>query len=184
MKILIVDLETTGFQNDNGKIVEIGLVVLDLETGNKTVLLDVTCREAGMTANDRSAWIFKNSSLTVESVRNAQDLSEIAPLVQRLIDLYPDGITAYNRNFDINFLQSRGFTFPKLLPCPMILCTSICKIPQKNGRGGYKFPKAQEAYDYFFPNSGFIEEHRGASDCLMEASIVHQLYKIGIFKID
>ena len=183
MKILIVDLETTGFQNDNGKIVEIGLVVLDLETGNKTVLLDVTCREAGMTIKDRDAWIFQNSDLTVQQVREAQDLSEIAPMIQRIINLYPDGITAFNRNFDINFLKSRGFIFPKLLPCPMILCTSICKIPQKNGRGGYKFPKAQEAYDYFFPDSGFIEEHRGASDCLMEADIVYSLYKLGVFVV-
>ena len=34
MKILVVDIETTGFKSDRDLIVEIGVVLLDLENGN------------------------------------------------------------------------------------------------------------------------------------------------------
>ena len=39
MKILIIDIETTGFLPD-GKIVEVGAVELCLETGNKKIIFD------------------------------------------------------------------------------------------------------------------------------------------------
>ena len=85
--------------------------------------------------------------------------------------------------FDFDFLKSRGFKFPKELPCPMKLSTNICKIPSKNKKG-YKWPKVQEAYDFFFPDNDYIEKHRGADDAFYEADIVFKLYKMSIFKID
>lgn len=38
-KILILDIETTGFLQQGGKIVEIGIVELDLSNGNKKKIL-------------------------------------------------------------------------------------------------------------------------------------------------
>jgi DNA polymerase-3 subunit epsilon len=42
----------------------------------------------------------------------------------------------------------------------------------------------QEAYDFFFGKTDYIETHRGADDAFHEAEIVYELYKRGIFKID
>lgn len=85
--------------------------------------------------------------------------------------------------FDFGFLKDRGFTFPIELDCPMKLSTDICKIPSPRGRG-YKWPKVQEAYDFFFPDNEYIEKHRGADDAFYEADIVYKLYQMEIFKID
>ena len=183
MRILIIDLETTGFQNAGGKIVEVGIVVLNTETGQITELLDQVVREDGLTANDRNAWIFQNSDLTVEEVRNAPRLIDIQPAIQNLIDMYPDGITAYNRNFDINFLISRGFHIPKVLACPMLISAKICGLVDKNGRKN-KNPSAEEAWCYFHPGQEYVEKHRGLDDAKHEAMIIWELYKRGHFNIN
>ena len=181
--ILVVDIETTGFLNAGGKIVEIGIVSLDLETGRIIELFDQVIREDGLTAKDRDAWIFQNSNLTVEEVRNAPPAKDIFAQVQVILDAYPLGCTAFNRPFDVGFLESRGIKFSRSLQDPMILATGVCKLPNAYGRGGYKYPKVTEAYDFFFPNSGYVEAHRGLDDCRHEALVVLELYKMGLFKV-
>ena len=42
-KILILDIETTGFLQQNGKIVEIGIVELDLENGQREIIFNEVC---------------------------------------------------------------------------------------------------------------------------------------------
>lgn len=182
-KILILDIETTGFLNRGGKIVEIGIVSLDLDTGETEILFDEVCHEKGITkAEVENSWIVKNSDLTVEAVQHSRSLTQMQLDVQKILDSYPLGVTAYNNAFDFGFLMDRGFTFDKKLPCPMILATDVCCIPSP--RGGYKWPKVQEAYDYFFGKNDYIEKHRGADDAMHEAEIVFELYKLGIFTID
>jgi DNA polymerase-3 subunit epsilon len=56
----------------------------------------------------------------------------------------------------------------------------VCKIPGNYGK--YKWPKVEEAYDFFFPNNNYVEKHRGADDAFHEADIVYELHKIGLFK--
>ena len=62
----------------------------------------------------------------------------------------------------------------------MLLLVDICCIPDKNGKN--KRPNVEESYKYFFPESNYIEKHRGANDAFYEAQIVYELYKIGVFK--
>ena len=132
-KILILDIETTGFLNQNGSIIEIGMVELNLDNGEiKTVY---------------------------------------------------DSLLKYNNNFDFSFLESRGIEFPKKLPDPMKLLTDIMKLPNNNGYNNYKWPSVEEAYKYLFPESNYIEKHRGADDAKHEAEIIYKLYEMGIFKI-
>ena len=69
------------------------------------------------------------------------------------------------------------------LPCPMLISTNICKIPGK--RGGYKWPKAEEAYNFFCrteeTDEDWVELHRAADDAYHEAEIVKELYDRGVF---
>lgn len=180
-KILVVDIETTGFLNEGGSIVEIGAVELDLATGQIAEAFSSVCRESILTAKHRDAWIFKNSDLTVEEVRNAPPFEEVAMEFQELMNNYPAGITAFNRVFDFEFLMSRGLKLPRLLPCPMILATPICKLPGKYGK--YKWPKVEEAFTHFFPGTDYTEKHRGADDAFHEAMIVYKLFTLGVFEI-
>lgn len=183
-KILIVDIETTGFLYNGGKIVEVGIVELNLDTFSKVVLYDKVVQEAGMTQKSiEDAWIFKNSDLTVEEVLAAPLLDGEIEEIQDIVDAYPNGITAFNRDFDIKFLSDRGVVFPKLLPCPILLSTPICKLPNQYRSGGYKWPKVEEAYRHFFPDAKYVEKHRGADDAIHEAGIVLVLFRLGLFKV-
>lgn len=184
MRILILDIETTGFLNEGGKIVEVGIVELDLETGNKKILFDEVTHEKGITLEEvEKSWIINNSSLTVNDVRHSKRLDLLKPQIQEIIDAYPQGATAYNNKFDFDFLESRKFYFPKKLACPMILSTDIVKIPSLHKYSNYKWPKVEEAYDYFFPDNDYVEKHRGADDAFHEADIVYELYKRGVFSL-
>lgn len=182
-KILVLDLETTGFLNENGKIVEIGIVELNLDNGEKKIIYNQVCHEKGITLEDvEKSWIVQNSDLNVEQIKYSPSLDRIKPTVQTILNDYPLGATAFNNSFDFGFLENRGFVFSKKLDCPMKLSTDICQLPSP--RGGFKWPKVQEAYDFFFGKTDYIEKHRGADDAFHEAEIVYELYKRGIFKLN
>lgn len=179
-KILIVDIETTGFLTEGGTIVEIGAVELDLENGEILEVFNSLCREKTLTAKHRDAWIFQNSDLTVEEVRNAPPFETVIWEFQRIVNNYPAGITAFNRAFDIPFLMDRGVQFKKHLACPMLVSTDILKLPGKFGK--FKWPKVEEAFSHFFPDVEYVEKHRGADDAAHEAMIVYKLFTIGAFR--
>ena len=185
-KILVLDIETTGFLNQGGSIVEIGIVELCLETGQTNIIFDSLLREDILTARHREepmGWIFRNSDLSVEEVRNAPPAAGVLAKVQSILDQYPLGCTAYNKSFDFDFLRDRGISI-KELPCPMLLSTDICKLPSKNGFSGYKWPTVEEAWKHFFPSVAYCELHRGADDAKHEAAIVYELYKLGVFALE
>lgn len=180
-KILIIDIETTGFLNGGGTIVEIGAAELDLASGTITEAFSSLCREKTLTASHRDAWIFANSDLTVEQVRDARPFEEVAMEFQKVLDRYTSGATSYNRAFDFSFLQNRGLKFFKELACPMLLATDVCQIPGKFGR--FKWPKVEEAFKHFYPDIEYLEKHRGADDAKHEAMIVWALFQLGEFRI-
>lgn len=183
-KILILDLETTGFLQQGGKIVELGIVELDLTNGERKILFNEVCHEKGITAEEiEKSWIVQNSDLTLELIKYSENLENKRKRIQRILDDYPLGATAFNNVFDFGFMEDRGFVFPKKLPCPMKLSTDICKIPHPNGYG-LKWPKVEEAHFIFFGDVGYVEKHRGADDAYFESEIVFKLYQLGVFKID
>ena len=178
MIINVLDLETTGWLNSGGKIVEVGVAGLNTDTGTVSEVFHSLCREEGMSIKDRGAWIFENSDLTVEEVRAAPTFEEISWELQALLH-NSDANTAYNKAFDFDFLRSRGMDIGTEWPCPMIRATPIVKAPKKNGKKGYKWPTVEEAWHFFFPNEPYIEQHRGLDDAMHEAKIVFELYKAG-----
>ena len=177
-KILILDIETTGFLGQGGSIVEIGIVDLDLDTGEITEVFESLILEEGEVKKD--AWIFQNSDLTVEEILDAPLSGEVFLTVQSILNKYPLGCTAFNKKFDFGFLRDRGLKI-KELPCPMLLSTDICKI--KNSYG-YKWPKVEEAFSHFYPDIEYTEKHRGLDDAKHEAMIVYALYQLGVFVVD
>ena len=194
-KILIIDIETTGFLKQGGSIVEIGIVELNLDTGQRKILFGSLCREKILTSAHRKhpfGWIFENSTLTVREVREAPSFESIKNVVQSIINDYTLGCTAFNRSFDVHFLKDRGFRFPLLQPCPMQVCTNVLKLaPTERMRKykpniRYKTPNVEEAYNFFFPSeeSGYyIESHRAPDDAFHEAGIVYKLFVNGHYKL-
>ena len=143
MKIAIVDIETTDFLREGGLIVEVGIVSLDLKTGEVKKINDELVREIEFKEEHKRSWIFHNSDLTYEEVLTANPLNKNK--IQDIFNKYPT--TAYNKKFDFDFLKDRGLKINEL-SCPMVVATDICKIPHANGYRN-KWPKVQEAWDFF-----------------------------------
>lgn len=115
-KILIVDIETTGFLDQGGHIAEIGIVELDLRTGAKEIIFDEVCHEKGMTLESvQNSWIVSNGFMTVEEIRHSKNLEVYRSQLQGIFNQYRTGATAFNNAFDMGFLKDRNFTFPKVL---------------------------------------------------------------------
>jgi DNA polymerase III subunit epsilon len=184
MKIAVLDIETTGRHPNNGTIVELGIVLLDLNTHFKTKLLDSTCRESNFetkyeATNLEQSWVFQNSTLTLNEVRSGPSWEEIAPKIQIILNKFP--VTAYNKEFDFGFLRDRKIKIPRELACPMIKATPVLKIPGFYDK--YKWPSVQESWNYFFPkHQDYQETHRAYDDAQHEAEIVFALYQIGAWK--
>ncbi len=182
-EILVLDIETTGFL-PKGLIVEIGIVSLDLENGVIGEIYSSLCKEPGFAEEHRHSWIFDNSELTFTEVMAARDFDEVKEEVQAILDEYPAGVTAYNKKFDFGFLRNRKIVIENELPCPMLVATDICKIPNKYRHSNYKWPSVEEAFNFFCPaNCPYDELHRGADDAIHEAMIVHKLYQMGAFNV-
>ncbi len=179
-RLLVVDIETTGFSQAKDFILELGIVSLNLDDGSIEHLFDETFSHPSMTAKHRSAWIFGNSDLTVAEVRESETLKYYFDEIQAIFHDYAGRITAWNRDFDVRFLEYHGFRLGPSIPCPMKESTSYFKLEKAKGNG-YKWPKAQEAWDFLFPLTPRVEAHRGLDDADYEAHIIHSLYKKGIY---
>ena len=116
--------------------------------------------------------------MDIEEIRTALPLSEYFDEVQSLMNPYKGRITAWNRDFDSKFLIKSGFDLGADFLCPMKESVDYFKI---KGSYRYKWPKAQEAWDILFSDTPKIEEHRGLADSKMEAAIIYELHKRGVF---
>jgi len=178
MKILVIDIETTGFDHVDDCIVEIGMVILDLETGCMTPTFHQLVKEDHLTFSKSESWIFQNSDLKYVDVLHAGKLD--INTLQGYFSMFP--VTAWNCDFDFGFLESRGLKLNSL-PCPMKISSNYFKLPHKNGCGLSKWPSVQEAWDSLF-TAPYVEKHRGLDDALHEARIIWELHKKGIYKVD
>jgi DNA polymerase-3 subunit epsilon len=182
-KIAIIDIETSGFQPQGGLIVEIGIVGLDLETGSVTDEFDSIVKEDGFDerhAKHPYGWVFQNSDLKYEDVLSANSLTSVLPKIQNILDKYPLGATAYNKAFDFGFLKSRGLQINEL-SCIMLSATPVVNLPPNFGYNTPKWPKVEEAWEYFFPQVEYKEAHRALDDAKHEALIAYELYKLQSF---
>ncbi len=182
MEIAVVDIETTGLKPKD-KIVEIGIVKLDIECGEIQSLFDHPVKEMNAQISD-NAFCFTHSDLTRAEVLNAEPFESYRDELQAIFNKYPT--TAFKVSFDINmFLQMRGFRFPTLLPCIMETAKGLVKLPptqemrKYHAEIPYKTPSQEEAYKYFFPDSAYNEAHRAGKDAKAVAEILYAMIQRG-----
>ena len=179
-EIIVLDIETTGLNSNQDLILELGMVKLNLENGDITEIFNQVFKDPKLTAKHRKSWIFENGFMDIDEIRNALPLTEYADQIQSLMDPFKGRITAWNRDFDSAFLIKNGFDLGPDVLCPMKESVDYFKI---EGKYGYKWPKAQEAWDVLFPETPKEEEHRGLDDSKMEAAIIFELYKRGEYNL-
>ena len=178
-EIIVLDIETTGLDTNKDFILELGMVTLNLENGEIIELFNQVFKDPKLTAKHHKAWIFENGFMEIEEVRNALPLSEYFGEIQSIMNPYKGKITAWNRSFDSEFLVNSGFDLGPDTLCPMKQSVNFFKI---EGDYGYKWAKAQEAWDILFPETPKIEKHRGLDDSKMEAAIIYELHKRAVIK--
>lgn len=185
-KIAVVDIETTGFLNQGGLIVEVAIAELDTDNGNTALVFESVVREKAFRITHTRhpfGWIFQHSDLTPADVFAAPLFEDVRPVMQSVLDGYPAGATAFNKDFDFPFLRSRGLVI-RDLPCIMKTACPVLNLPSKKGYSTPKWPNVQEAWDFFFRHSGYHEAHRAADDALHEAMILYQLIKLDAYHFE
>ena len=146
------------------------------------VIFDSIVKEPLFSEKHRDSWIFKNSDITFEEVEKAPTINEITLELQAIFNLYH--VTSYNKQFDLGFLKNRNFKIIKELPCIMLTATNYVKIESsvKEQPDDYKWPKVEEAWNFFFPHNNYKEVHRAVDDAFHEAKILFKMYKLGYFQ--
>ena len=176
---LFFDTETTGFPKDKlpsddpgqPHIVQIS-AILDDENGNMkahiNVIVNADCGpvpEKAYNVHKISEAIYKNFGVSYLAA-----LATFNNLVQ-----CTDVIIAHNTAFDLKILKIAYARIGKLEVftskiqskpqfCTMLATTDIVKIPSPSGRGGYKWPKLDEAYRVLVNSSGFAGAHDAFED--------------------
>lgn len=171
MKILVLDIETTGFNEVVDAIVEIGMVLVDTENKKiEKVFSEVVRHSKFDEKKHANSWIFSNSDLKIKDVLKAKDLEYYREKIQELLTKYP--MTAFNMKFDTKFMEANNFTLNKT-KCLMESSRPYNKNLDRFGNK--KIPNVEEIYRQFFPEESFVEAHRGCDDAYHEAKILLKL---------
>jgi len=176
MKILVIDLETTGLYSSSDLIVEIGVALVDTETKAIALVFDNVVKDSRFNPDKhKNSWVFQNTTLKVEDVVKAKPLDSYIEELQNLFDQYP--VTAYNKSFDLGFLRAVGFVINDT-KCLMQTSKQYCLL--KTAAGKVKTPKMEEIYNQFFMSEGkgYKEQHRAAADAEDEARILLHLVEL------
>ncbi len=182
MEIYVVDIETgvidlhcDNYVPGNCTICEVGVTRLDLSSGEITPVFDKVCKEESMCSP--GSWVFNATSLSYQKVVDAEYLSQYREELQAFFD---EGIpvTSWSHDFDFSHLEysGRGLSIPTRFWDPKITLTGFLKIPNPY-RSGYKWPKVEEAYSYFFPDEEFTHQHRAIHDAVAESKIIYHSVK-------
>lgn len=99
-----------------------------------------------------------------------------------------DVLVAHNLNFDHRIVWAeilRAGKEPKRgmhKICTMLKSTNVCKLPQQNGRGGYKWPKLEELHRVLFARN-FEGAHDALADVIALKDCFFELVKRGVIEI-
>ena len=176
MEILVVDIEIANidvtedtWDVENCLICEIGIVNLNLDSGEIIPVFNQTCREDD--SPDPESWVFKNTSLTCQMIAESAHFEEFKDGLQEIFNRKP--VTSWGHDFDLHHLEcpSRCLTIPSKFWDPKRTLTNFLKIPFNSGTG-YKWPKVTEACKCLCPNKKCKQDHRGLDDATIEAEII------------
>ena len=185
-KIAIIDIETTGFNPLKDSIIEIGIVELDLKTGEKKILFNSVVKDPNYNLlKCYNNPFLKDISIDPIEIENAKLLEFYRDILQLIFNSYKT--TAYNSKFDFRFLENRGFKIPRKLMDVMKFCRKL--ISKENSL------KFEEIYRHFYntpqneskkilTNSNYVSIHRAIDDAIHETELLYYLILEYIFPLN
>lgn len=164
--LLFVDVETTGLNKKEDRIVQIAWIATNREGGilNKD---DYIIRP--------DDFYIPYSASSIHGITNDRAKAEGVALSLALQKFKDDAekaefLIGHNISFDFSFISSdlkRAKIEHNLVKMPQICTmkssTNYCRIPKFNGRQGFKWPNLSELHLHLF-NEGFDGAHDAASD--------------------
>lgn len=157
VEIYIIDTETTGldgFPDDD--IIEIAICSADTEKKTIKVIYQsiVGHNVYSWDYRKRYAWIFGNSNLILEKVKNAKPQKAVVKEVREIIN--DRLVTSFNVEYDFTkFLFCEPWYLDEVVRdvcnCIMIASTPVCQIPGYYQE--YKWPRLEEAYQILCKNN-------------------------------
>lgn len=106
-------------------------------------------------------WMIAADATAIHGFTTEQCFQEGLPILSVLSELWfatreCHTVIGHNIDFDANMVLSESLRCGKKNPlygmkffCTMRSTTNICKLPHKNGRSGFKWPKLAEAFEHF-----------------------------------
>lgn len=187
-EIYVLDTETTGLKGAPlDVVVDIGITKVDIAEGK---VEDVYSSVLGYDVDKwddyrRNAWIFENTDMTLDMVREAPPAERVMRDVSNI--LKDKAVTAYNVGYDMKkFLYLDPWclngTFRECYDI-MLAATDVCKIPSEYYGRKYRYPKLDYAYAHIVDGdpAGIhgVQDHRALSDARMASYLMIELYRSG-----
>lgn len=179
MRVFVVDTETTGLCGcDRGdRVVDIGIVEVDTERGtvmpvySEIVGYDVS----GWSEDQKNAWIFSHSDLTLDMVARAEPLEEIARDVRLILD--GNVAASYNEAFDFEkFLFKSPWNVDCALAPDIMLRAHRLIDGDHLFSDGSSWPKLETAYRGLCPDDPAHldgpQAHRALSDAVVASYVM------------
>lgn len=192
MRTLVYDTETTGLWNfksdftdpDQPRPVQIAGILFDdrTEVSSFNILInsEVESHPKALEVHKKTPELLKQFGL-VESTA----IAILRNFIKRA-----DRLVAHNASYDYNIVQAgyyRSQSYNEcIIPshvqpiCTMISATQICRIPNPNGRPGFKWPKLEEAYPILVDEKGFADAHDALADTRACAQVLFALEDLGV----
>ena len=179
MRVFVVDTETTGLCGcDRGdRVVDIGIVEVDTERGtvmpvySEIVGYDIS----GWSEDQKNAWIFSHSDLTLDMVSRAEPLEEIARDVRLILD--GNVAASYNEGFDFEkFLFKSPWNVDCALAPDIMLRAHRLIDGDHLFSDGSSWPKLETAYRGLCPDDPAHldgpQAHRALSDAVVASYVM------------
>lgn len=179
MRVFVVDTETTGLCGcDRGdRVVDIGIVEVDTEMGtvmpvySEVVGYDVS----GWSEDQKNAWIFSHSDLTLDMVARAEPLEEIARDVRLILN--GNVAASYNEAFDFDkFLFKSPWNVDCALAPDIMLRAHRLIDGDHLFSDGSSWPKLETAYRGLCPDDPAHldgpQAHRALSDAVVASYVM------------
>lgn len=183
LKFIIPDVETTGRNPYNSRIVEVAAIVLnqDLVEIERWGTLVNPGREALTKAHPEAMAV---NQLTADDLKDAPRLDEAAKGFQALVDRHRGAtLHSFNNHFDSQFLRQDPWNIPinRWGDCIMLAAMEIMEAAgalEVRYNGSCKYPKLTEAVAFFGLKSPTshraIVDARAAADVFIEIQRRHR----------
>ncbi len=192
-EVYVLDTETTGLHGaPEDVVVDIGICLVDLDAGTVTEAYSAVVGHDVDAWNDyrRNAWIFENTDMTLDMVRDGVPFAQVREEVLELIG--GARATSYNTGYDFDkflFREPWGLK-GAFRECQdiMLAATDVCKLESFYYQGSYRWPRLEVAYRTILGDedpAGIegVQDHRALSDARVASHIMIAMHDAGLYPL-